>query len=50
MWIYIVVCTYLFRDENVKVFTSKEKADCYAKQQNKIAPYFNHRVETYWAE
>lgn len=50
MWIYIVVRESLFREENVKVFTNKNKADNYTEQQNKIAPYYNYRVETHWAQ
>lgn len=50
MWIYIVVRTSPFRDVNVKVFTSQKKADEYVEQQNKIAPYYQHQVETHWAE
>lgn len=50
MWIYIVVRMSRFHDENVKVFTSKKKADDYVEQQNKIAPYYSHEVEMHWAE
>lgn len=49
MWVYIVVQESHFREENVKVFTSEAKANAYAEQQAKIAPYYTYRVETHWA-
>lgn len=50
MWVYIVIRESVFRDEIVKVFTSSPKAKAFAEEQNKIAPYWTHRTEAYWAE
>ena len=49
MWVYIVIRETRHEDEIVRVFTSKTKAEDYKEEQNNTAPYYSHRVETYWA-
>lgn len=50
MWVYVVVRETRHGDEIVKISSSKVKAEAYQRGQNQQAPFYSHRVDTYWCE